>query len=518
MTIIDKTAPKLVSALPKKGVTAVPVSQDIVLTFNEAIKLGTGNVTLSSSKGDIQTLSVATSSGVTDQFSINGKVITINPTKDLLPNSRYSIKIDNTAILDLSDNKYAGIKNTTTLYFDTVDTLAPTLIKTSPVINTSNVASNASMVLTLSEKIQAGTGSITLVSGYDSRTISLTDKQVKISGTTLTINPNVDFNVGSTYAVHLDAGAIKDLAPVSNSAVAIDFSLTTKATGDKQAPVLQSYLGKGAASTNLQLTFQESIKIGKGSFTLVNSADSKDKISISATDTTQVSIANNVLTINPKENLKPETTYLLTAPKGIVTDLVKNAFAGIAAKVPFKFDTHDTTAPELKISGEKATAINSPIVYTFEASEAIKDFTADDIVVTGGTKGEFKAVTGTNNFTLSVTPEVNSTKPMTVDVVAGKFTDVIGNTNVATSQNTQAVDTVLPTLIISGEKATTTNSAVIYTFTPSEAITGFTVDDITVTGGTKGEFKAVTGTNNFTLSVTPEVNSTKPITVDRGSR
>jgi hypothetical protein len=172
-------------------------------------------------------------------------------------------------------------------------------------------------VLTLSEKIQAGTGNITLISGNDSRTFAITDKQVKISGTTLTINPSVDFNIASTYKVHLDEGAIKDLAPVNNNNSAIDFSFSTKATSDKQAPVLQNYSGKGLVSDNLQLTFQENIKIGKGSFTLVNSADSKDKIVISATDTSQVSILNNILTINPKDNLKPETTYLLSATKGV---------------------------------------------------------------------------------------------------------------------------------------------------------------------------------------------------------
>ncbi|MEN9896368.1 MAG: hypothetical protein RLZZ66_17, partial [Pseudomonadota bacterium] len=392
-----------------------------------------------------------------------------------------------------------------------LDTLAPTLIKSSPSIN--NAPSNTNIVFTFNEKIKFGTGLVTIESSSDKRTMTITDKQVKISGTTLTINPSVDLNINSNYKVHLDAGAIRDLAPVSNLASSIDLSFTTKTSGDKQPPVLQSLLGKGAVSDNLQLTFQENIKIGKGNFTLVNKADSRDKIVIDVTNKA-VSVANNVLTINPTQNFKPEATYILTAPKGIVTDLAKNSFAGLTTKAPFKFDTHDTTAPELTISGEKATATNSSIVYTFEASEAIKDFTADDITVNGGTKGDFKAVAGTNNYTLSVTPTANSTTPVTVNVAATKFTDLVGNTNIAALQNIQAVDTVLPTLIISGENATATNSPILYTFTASEAIRDFTVDDITVTAGTKGEFKPVTGTNNFTLSVSPDANSTTPVTVN----
>jgi hypothetical protein len=52
MTSNDKTAPKLVSALPKKGGTAIAVNQDVVLTFNEAIQLGTGNIIISNGAGD----------------------------------------------------------------------------------------------------------------------------------------------------------------------------------------------------------------------------------------------------------------------------------------------------------------------------------------------------------------------------------------------------------------------------------------------------------------------------------
>ncbi|MEI8237311.1 MAG: Ig-like domain-containing protein, partial [Methylococcaceae bacterium] len=482
MTSIDKTAPKLVSASPQKGGTAIAVNQDVVLTFNEAIQLGTGNIIISNGAGDTIIISTPASS---PEISISGAKVTLNPAKDLLPNSHYTVKIDSTAIQDLSGNKYAGIKNTTTLYFDTVDTLAPRLVKSSPLASASSVATNSNIVLTLSENIKIGTGNITLISGNDSRTFAITDKQIKISGTTLTINPSVDFNIASTYKVHLDAGAIKDLAPVSNHNGAIDFSFTTKATSDKQAPVLQNYSGKGLVSDNLQLTFQENIKIGKGSFTLVNSADSKDKIVISATDTSQVSIANNVLTINPKDNLKPETTYLLSATKGVLTDLAKNAFAGIATKIPFTFDTRDKIAPTLTITDDKTSVTNSAILYTFTASEAIKDFSVDDITVTGGSKAATLTTVSPTVYTLSVTPTANSTTPVTVSVAAGKFTDLVNNGNLAAATSTQEVDTAAPMITITDDKTSATNSAILYTLTANEAIKDFSVDDITVTGGSK---------------------------------
>jgi hypothetical protein len=225
VTSKDNTAPKIVSALPKKGGTAIAVNQDVVLTFNESIQDGAGNIIIISS---VDAITVPVNSAL---VTVNGGVLTVNPANDLLPNSHYTIKIDSTAIQDLSANKYAGIKNTTTFYFDTVDTLAPTLVKSSPLANAPSVATNSNIVLTLSENIKIGTGNVTIISGNDSRTFAITDPQVRISGS----NPAVDFNIASPYKVHLDAGAIKDLAPVSNLAQAIELSFTTKATSDKQA-------------------------------------------------------------------------------------------------------------------------------------------------------------------------------------------------------------------------------------------------------------------------------------------
>lgn len=53
----DKTAPKLISpSSPQKGETAVAVDKNLVLTFNEAIALGTGNITISNGLGDTQVI------------------------------------------------------------------------------------------------------------------------------------------------------------------------------------------------------------------------------------------------------------------------------------------------------------------------------------------------------------------------------------------------------------------------------------------------------------------------------
>jgi len=94
--------------------------------FNEYIQAGSGNIVISNGF-DTKTISLAPIQGSSKQFAITGKLLTLSLADNLLPNSLYSVKIENTAIEDLSGNKYSGINNTTTCYFNTIDTLAPTM-------------------------------------------------------------------------------------------------------------------------------------------------------------------------------------------------------------------------------------------------------------------------------------------------------------------------------------------------------------------------------------------------------
>jgi Bacterial Ig-like domain len=75
-------------------------------------------------------------------------------------------------------------------------------------------------------------------------------------------------------------------------------------------------------------------------------------------------------------------------------------------------------------------------------------------------------------------------------------------------------DTSAPTVTITDSVATATaTGAVTFTFTFSESVgTSFTIDDITVTGGTKGAFTMVS-TSQATLVVVPTANAIGTITV-----
>lgn len=75
-------------------------------------------------------------------------------------------------------------------------------------------------------------------------------------------------------------------------------------------------------------------------------------------------------------------------------------------------------------------------------------------------------------------------------------------------------DTTPPTVAITDNvSAATATANVTFTFTFSEAINGFTADDVTVTNGTKGAFAMASDKLSATLVVTPTANSAGTINV-----
>lgn len=97
----------------------------------------------------------------------------------------------------------------------TVDTTAPTVLNFSPADEATGVAVGANIVLTFSEAIARGTGSIVLktaagavVATYDATSSS----NLSVAGSVFTLNPTVDLTAGTTYGLEFAAGSVKDLA------------------------------------------------------------------------------------------------------------------------------------------------------------------------------------------------------------------------------------------------------------------------------------------------------------------
>uniref|UniRef100_UPI0034DFAF9F FG-GAP-like repeat-containing protein n=1 Tax=Candidatus Thiodubiliella endoseptemdiera TaxID=2738886 RepID=UPI0034DFAF9F len=145
----------------------------------------------------------------------------------------------------------------------------------------------------------------------------------------------------------------------------------------------------------------------------------------------------------------------------------------------------------LSITDDKSDTakVGEVITYTFTFDEAVTDFDINDITVTGGTKGTFAPVDGSESvYTLALTPPANSKGIISLTVAVDAATSKVNTAlKSAAASNNQSFDTQAPTLIISDDKADTltlkTGDTITYTFTFSEAVTGFDKSVINISNG-----------------------------------
>ncbi|MEO1291585.1 MAG: Ig-like domain-containing protein, partial [Pseudomonadota bacterium] len=210
----DVTAPTLTASDPVDDATGISIGANIVLTFDEPVAAGSGNITLRTALGTVEAFDV---NG--PRVTVSGNTITLDPTALLDFETGYFVTVDATAVTDIAGNPFAGISNQTTLNFTTEifvpDTVAPSLTGSTPADDATGVAVDSDIALTFDEPVQAGTGQIVIRLASDDsvvETITVPSGQVIVSGSTVTVNPSVTLAEGTEVYVTVSSGAIEDLA------------------------------------------------------------------------------------------------------------------------------------------------------------------------------------------------------------------------------------------------------------------------------------------------------------------
>ena len=131
LVITDTTNPLVSTLSPTDGATDVAVASSLVITFDEIVNVGTGNITIKKSSDDSTIEAIDVTGGLVTGTGTT--IITVNPTSNLAEGTDYYVQIDATAFDDASSNSYAGIADTTTWNFTTIDATAPIISETTPV-------------------------------------------------------------------------------------------------------------------------------------------------------------------------------------------------------------------------------------------------------------------------------------------------------------------------------------------------------------------------------------------------
>lgn len=263
---IDTSPPTVSSFSPAAMSSNVAPGSNIVLTFNEAIIRGTGEITISSTDGALVASYDASNSG---NLLISGRTLAIDPSADLHFATGYKITLAAGSIKDLAGNNYAGSSSYT------FTTAATSIISGSLGNDTFSGAGNGA-------SFDGGSGTDTavfngnfasyLLSKFAGSTIVTANAGMGGSDTLMNIE-RIQFNdvsialdingtAGQAYRLYQAAFDRKpDLAGLGYWIKDMDkgSSLTTVAAGFFQSPEFQQLYGSNPSTTTLITNFYHNV-------------------------------------------------------------------------------------------------------------------------------------------------------------------------------------------------------------------------------------------------------------------
>jgi len=413
----------------------------------------------------------------------------------------FTVDVPASAAVDLAGNPSIAAAQASQPYAP-ADTTSPTVVITDDVAGIyNNTMPGVLFTFTFSEPVTGFSSADLLFSGAGAGTFSPSVTQV--SSTVYTLGYTAAPNTAGTVGVTVNAGAATDAtgnASVGPVGATQDY--------DRQNPtvsVADDFVGTTATGP---VTFTFTTSEAVNGLTFADLAISGG--TASAGDFTAVNATTYSVLVTPLAD--QASTMTVSVGASAFTDLAGNSNAAGSLGTQ-AFDTR--VAPTLTISDNTPGTATGPVLFTFTFSEPVTQFTAADIVVSGGaTVGTFTALSQ-SVYTAVITPPGGS-GTFNVDVPASAAVDLAGNLSIAAAQVSQLyapADTTSPTLTsITDDRPGTANSTsgpITYTFTWSEPVTGFDISDITRTGAGTGTFGALTGSGaTYTLTYTPAANET----------
>ncbi|MBM4075442.1 MAG: hypothetical protein FJ267_07345, partial [Planctomycetes bacterium] len=192
MTVeLDILPPAVLALAPSDNAINVPLSSNLVLTFNESVVKGTGNILIRKTLDNSIVQSIPVSSTA---VSITGAVVTIDPS-DFSENTRYYVSVDTTAFKDQANNPFAGIAGTTAWNFRTNE--SPIIIdQTLPAVAENSVSGTVVGVVTASDPDAGQVLSFAITGGNTGEAFAINPSTGQITVANL---PALDFETKPVY-------------------------------------------------------------------------------------------------------------------------------------------------------------------------------------------------------------------------------------------------------------------------------------------------------------------------------
>ncbi len=464
----------------------------VTITFSEAVT-GFDSADLTVSNGTLSALSSA-DGGITWTATFT-PATNINDTSNL-------ITLDNSGVADLAGNVGTG---TTTSNNYSIDTQRPTA--TIVVSDTALRVGETSLVtVTFSEAVTGFTNADLTINNGTLSALSSADGGITW---TATLTPTANIS-DTSNVITLDNSGVADAAGNAGTGTtnSNNYSIDTQRPGATIA-MSDTALGVGETST-VTITFSEAVSgfsnadliVSNGTLSAVSSTDG----GITWTATFTPTAGSN------------STGNLITLDNTGVADAAGNAGTGTTTSSNYSIDTQRPTATVIVSDTALSAGETSLVTITF--SEAVTGFTSADLTVSNGTLGMVSSADGGITWTATFTPTANISNTANVIILNNSgVADLAGNTGTGTTDsNNYSIDTHRPTAtIVVSDTTLSIGETSLVTITFSEAVTGFSNADLSVSNGMLSAVSSVDGGITWTATFTPMANisnSSNLITLD----
>ncbi|WP_085631823.1 Ig-like domain-containing protein [Pseudomonas sp. R16(2017)] len=446
----------------------------VTITFSEAVT-GFTNADLTIANGTLSAVS-SSDGGIT-------WTATFTPTANITDATNV-ITLDNTGVTDAAGNTGSGTTDSNNYAVDTQRPTA-TIVVANPTLA---VGQTSLVTITFSEAVTGFTNADLTIANGTLSAVSSSDGGITWTAT-FTPTANV---TDATNLITLDNTGVADTSGNAGSG-STDSNNYAIDTQRPTATIVMADSNLAAGETSLvTITFSEAVTgftnadltVPNGTLSAVSSSDGGITWTATFTPSVGVNDATNVITL---------------ANTGIA-DLAGNAGSGTTNSGNFTINTQVPTATIVVANSSLGVGGTSLVTITF--SEAVTGFTNADLTVANGTLSAVSSADGGVTWTATFTPTANITD--TSNLITLDNTGVqnsVGNAGSGTTDsNNYAIDTQRPTAtIVVADTALGVGQTTTVTITFSEAVTGFSLADLTAENGT---LSGLTTSDNITWTAT----------------
>ncbi|AZC34584.1 Ig-like domain-containing protein [Pseudomonas chlororaphis] len=464
----------------------------VTITFSEAVT-GFTNADLTIANGTLTAVS-SSDGGIT-------WTATFTPTSSITDTTNV-ITLDNTGVINGLGTAGVGTTTSNNYVIDTVRPTATIVVADSAL----RIGETSLVTITFSEAVSGLTNADLTIANGTLTAVSSSDGGITWTGT---FTPSASIT-DTTNLITLDNTGIADLAGNAGSGTtdSNNYSIDT-VRPTATIVVADSTLTAGETSL-VTITFSEAVSgftnadlsIANGTLTAVSSSDGGITWTATFTPTDGISDASNLITLNNTG----------------IADLAGNTGSGTTNSGNYVINTAHPTATI--VVADNALRIGETSLVTITFSEAVTGFTNADLTIANGTLTAVSSSDGGITWTATFTPTASITD--TTNLITLDNTGVqnaVGNLGVGTTDsNNYAIDTVRPTAtIVVADTALRIGETSLVTITFSEAVSGFTNADLTISNGTLSAVSSSDGGITWTATFTPSASitdTTNLITLD----